>query len=116
MCIRDSTRSAEIDDLAENYGETVIFLCHFGNKDWENAIQSLEREMRENNHSRYFGFKAAVLAHQGKVGESKEWLLKYQEERPEIKTIEDYKSVAPDLNKEIQELMIEGMRLAGMPE
>ena len=110
------TRSAEIDDLAENYGETVIFLCHFGNKDWENAIQSLEREMRENNHSRYFGFKAAVLAHQGKVGESKEWLLKYQEERPEIKTIEDYKSVAPDLNKEIQELMIEGMRLAGMPE
>ena len=110
------TRSAEIDDLAENYGETVIFLCHFGNKDWENAIQSLEREMRENNHSRYFGFKAAVLAHQGKVGESKEWLLKYQEERPEIKTIEDYKSVAPDLNKDIQELMIEGMRLAGMPE
>ena len=42
--------------------------------------------------------------------------MKYQEERPEIKTIEDYKSVAPDLNKEIQELMIEGMRLAGMPE
>ena len=110
------TSAAEIDDLAENYGETVIFLCHFGNKDWENAIQSLDREMRENNHSRYFGFKAAVLAHQGKMGESKEWLLKYQEDRPEIKTIEDYKSVAPDLNKEIHELMIEGMRLAGMPE
>ena len=34
----------------------------------------------------------------------------------QIKTIDDYKSVAPDLNKEIQELMIEGMRLAGMPE
>ena len=48
--------------------------------------------------------------------ESKEWLLKYQEERPEIKTIEDYKSVAPDLNNKIKELMIEGMHLAGMPE
>ena len=110
------TRAAEIDPLGEGYGETVIFLCHFGNRDWENARQSLEREMRENNHSRYYGFKAAVLAHQGQLTESKEWLLKYQEERPEIKTIHDYKSVAPDLNKDIQELMIEGMRLAGMPE
>ena len=110
------TRAAEIDPLGEGYGETVIFLCHFGNRDWENARQSLEREMRENNHSRYYGFKAAVLAHQGELSESKEWLLKYQKERPEIKTIEDYKSVAPDLNKDIGELMIEGMRLAGLPE
>ena len=110
------TRAAEVDPLGEDYGETVIFFCHLGNRDWEKANQSLDREMRENNHSRYFGFKAAVLAHQGKVSESKEWLLKYQKERPEIKTIDDYKSVAPDLNKEIQELMIEGMRLAGMPE
>ena len=44
-----------------------------------------------------------------------ESFLKYQKERPEITTIEDYKSVAPDLNKEIGELMIEGMRLAGLP-
>ena len=110
------TRAAEVDPLGEDYGETVIFFCHLGNGDWESANQSLDREMRENNHSRYFGFKAAVLAHQGKVSESKEWLLKYQKERPEIKTIDDYKGVAPDLNNEIKELMIEGMRLAGMPE
>jgi tetratricopeptide (TPR) repeat protein len=110
------TRAAEVDPLGEDYGETVIFFCHLGNRDWDSANQSLDREMRENNHSRYFGFKAAVLAHQGKVSESKEWLLKYQKERPEIKTIDDYKSVAPDLNNEIKELMIEGMRLAGMPE
>ena len=110
------TRAAEIDDLAENYGETVIFLCHFGNKDWENANQSLDREMRENNHSRYFGFKAVVLAHQGEVEESKEWLLKYQKERPEIKNIEDYKTVAPSLNEQIKNLLIEGMKIAGLPE
>ena len=72
--------------------------------------------MRENNHSRYFGFKAAVLAHQGKVSEGNEWLLKYQKERPEIKTIEDYKGVAPSMNSKIKELMIEGIRLAGLPE
>ena len=30
--------------------------------------------------------------------------------------MDDYKSVAPDLNNEIKELMIEGMRLAGLPE
>ena len=42
--------------------------------------------------------------------------IKISKRTPRIKTIDDYKSVAPDLNKEIQELMIEGMRLAGMPE
>ena len=72
--------------------------------------------MRENNHSRYFGFKAVVLAHQGKVEESKEWLSKYQKERPEIKNIEDYRTVAPSLNEQIKNLLIEGMKMAGLPE
>ena len=110
------TRAAEVDPLGEDYGETVIFFCHLGNRDWENAMQSVDREIRENNHSRYFGFKAIVLAHQGKVSESKEWLLKYQKERPEIKSIEDYKNVAPDFNNEIKSIMIEGMKIAGLPE
>ena len=57
-----------------------------------------------------------MLAHQGKVSESKEWLLKYQTERPEIKSIEDYKNVAPDFNNEIKSIMIEGMKIAGLPE
>ena len=57
-----------------------------------------------------------MLAHQGKVSESKEWLLKYQKERPEIKSIEDYKNVAPDFNNEIKSIMIEGMKIAGLPE
>ena len=69
--------------------------------------------MRENNHSRYFGFKAAVLAHQGKVRESKEWLLKYQEERPEIKTLSDYRKVAPAI---AEEFIIDGLRKSGLPE
>ena len=110
------TRAAEVDPLGEDYGETVIFFCHLGNRDWENAIQSVNREIRENNHSRYFGFKAVVLAHQGKVSESKEWLLKYQKERPEIKSIEDYKNVAPEFNNDIKSIMIEGTKIAGLPE
>ena len=110
------TKAAEIDPLGEHYGQTVIFFCHLGNRDWENANQSLDREMRENNHSRYFGFKAVVLAHQGKVEESKEWLSKYQKERPEIKNIEDYRTVAPSLNEQIKNLLIEGMKMAGLPE
>ena len=52
----------------------------------------------------------------GKIDDAQECLIQYQKERPEIKTIDDYKGVAPDLNNEIKELMIEGMRLAGMPE
>ena len=35
---------------------------------------------------------------------------------PEIKSIEDYKNVAPDFNNEIKSIMIEGMKIAGLPE
>ena len=112
-----SSSKIGVDILINNSGGPKAGdIFNLENADWENAIQSVDREIRENNHSRYFGFKAIVLAHQGKVSESKEWLLKYQKERPEIKSIEDYKNVAPDFNNEIKSIMIEGMKIAGLPE
>ena len=31
-------------------------------------------------------------------------------------SIEDYKNVAPDFNNEIKSIMMEGMKIAGLPE
>jgi len=70
--------------------------------------------MRENDHSRFHAFKAIVLAHEGKIAESKEWLKKYQENRPEVKTLEDYEQVVPQINQEVKDILLNGMRKAGL--
>ena len=46
--------------------------------------------------------------------ESKEWLKKYQENRPEIKTIKDYENVVPGINQEVKDILLNGMRKAGL--
>ena len=92
----------------------MLLFCHLGKNDWTSANQSVERSMRENDHSRFYAFKAVILAHENKIEESKEWLKKYQDNRPEIKTLEDYEKVAPELNQEVKDILINGMRLAGL--
>ena len=44
--------------------------------------------------------------------EAKEYLLKYQKERPEIKTTGDYEKVAPTI---IKDILLEGLNKAGLP-
>ena len=70
--------------------------------------------MRENDHSRYHAFKAIVLAHEGKIEESQHWLKKYQENRPEIKTLKDYENVVPEINQKVKEILLNGMKKAGL--
>jgi len=91
-------------------------LCHIGKKDWDEAILSIDRNLRDQEHSRYYGFKAAVLAHQGKIDEAKVCLDKYLEDRPEVKNSEDYAGVAPEFNEDIKNTFVKGMELAGLPK
>ena len=82
-------RANESNRKGVPFFETMLFFCHLGKNDWLSANQSVERNMRDNDHSRYHAFKAIVLAHEGKIEESQHWLKKYQENRPEIKTLVD---------------------------
>ena len=70
--------------------------------------------MRENDHSRFHAFKAIILAHEGKIDDSKLWLAKYQENRPEIKTLEDYEKVVPAVNQDVKNILLDGVRKAGL--
>ena len=108
------TRAHESNRKAVPFYETMLLFCHLGKNDWMSANQSVDRSMRENDHSRYHAFKAVVLAHEGKIDESNEWLKKYQENRPEIKTIEDYEKVVPGINQEVKDILLDGMRKAGL--
>ena len=110
-------RANESNRKGVPFYETMIYFCHLGKKDWLSANQSVDRKkknMRENDHSRYHAFKAVVLAHEGKMEESKEWLKKYKENRPEIKTIKDYENVVPGINQEVKDILLNGMRKAGL--
>ena len=107
-------RAYEIDPSKVPFYETMLLFCHLGKKDWVSANQSVERSMRENDHSRFYAFKAVILAHEDKIEESNQWLKKYQDSRPEIKTLEDYEKVVPELNQEVKDILIKGMRKAGL--
>ena len=48
----------------------------------------------------------------GNIDEAKEYLLKYQHERPEVKTTSDYEKVAPTI---IKDVLLEGLKKAGLP-
>jgi len=109
-------RAMEIDPVSRGELESWLVFCHIGKKDWANAIISIDRCIETAPLDRLFGFKAAVLASDGQIEESKIWLAKYQKARPEIKTLEDYRKVVPEMNEFLKDNLIEGLRLAGLPE
>ena len=102
MCIRDR--------------ESWLIFCYISKKDLDNALISIDRSITDSPHNRLFGFKAAVLALKGDINESKKWLEKYQNARPEVKNIADYRKVAPEMSEALTNNLVEGMKLAGLPE
>ena len=41
-------------------------------------------------------------------------IKKYQENRPEIKTLADYQKVVPEVNQEVKDILMDGMKKAGL--
>ena len=54
-----------------------------------------------------------MLGHLERLDEAKEVLEKYTVLRPEIKTLNDYEKVAPTV---IKEILLEGLKKAGLPD
>lgn len=109
-------KAIEIDPVGRMEWESWLIFCYISKKDLDNALNSINRTMQDAPHNRLFGFKAAVLALKGEIDESKEWLQKYLTERPEVKTIADYRKVAPEMSESLTNNLVEGMKLAGLPE
>ena len=59
------------------------------------------------SHSRYNGWRAAIYVHLGDFENARTFLKQFREERPEVKTIEDYEKVAPSICKDY---LIDGLR------
>ena len=56
---------------------------------------------------------SSLHALKGNIDVSKEYLKKYQELRPNVKTLKDYEKVAPTI---IKDIIMEGLEIAGMPK
>ena len=104
----------EIDPAARGDWENWLMFSYIAKGDYKSAMNSLNWCMDYMLHNRHYGFKAAILALSGSIDESKEWLSKYLDARPEIKNLDDYKKVVPDMNDYLKNNLIEGMKLSGL--
>ena len=106
-------KAIELDPISQRNYEGFFPLLYIALKDWDNSIFWLDTFYERGPHSRFLGWKAAVLGQMNKIDLAKEVLNKFLEERSEIKTIKDYEKVAPTI---IKDVLIEGLKLAGLPE
>ena len=96
---------------AEYYLLRAMEMNPIGRKGYEGLMPFLYMAMADSNkslewcnilydrgsHSRYNGWRAAIYVHLGDFENARIFLKKFREERPEVKTIEDYKKVAPSI-------------------
>ncbi len=98
----------------ERYLTGGMWLIHIGLKDFDEAIKNIEYMLEKiPGFSGAYGFMASLHALKGNIEVSKEFLKKYQELRPAVKTLKDYEKVAPTI---IKDIIMEGLEKAGMPK
>jgi adenylate cyclase len=108
-------KSIELNPTSANelFPNTSLMFCHMGLRDFENALDAINKSLEiDPEFTGALGFKASLLAHLDRVKEAKDFLAQYQEKRPNVKNISDYEKVAPTI---IKEVLIEGLVKAGMP-
>ena len=105
---------------AEFYIERAMEMNPIGRRTYEGLLPFLYMAMANSNkslewcnilydrgsHSRYNGGRAAIYVHLGDVETAKTYLANFREQRPEVKTLEDYKKVAPTI---CMDYLIEGL-------
>ncbi len=105
---------------AEFYLEKAMEMNPIGRRTYEGLMPFLYMAMADSNkslewcnilydrgsHSRYNGWRAAIYVHLGDTETAKTYLQKFREQRPEVKTLEDYKKVAPTI---CMDYLIEGL-------
>lgn len=106
-------KAIEMDPANKDRFEGFLPLLFMAMRDLENSLKWLLLMNEQSAHSRYLGWLACTYAHRDEMENAEEHLEKFLQERPEIKTLSDYRSVAPAI---AEDFIIEGLRKAGMPE
>ena len=106
-------KAIEMDPANKDRFEGFLPLLFMAMRDLENSLKWLLLMNERGAHSRYLGWLACTYAHLDEMEKAGEHLEKFLKERPEIKTLTNYRTVAPTI---AEEFLIEGLRKAGMPD
>ena len=106
-------KAIEMDPANKDRFEGFLPLLFMAMRDLENSLKWLLLMNERGAHSRYLGWLACTYAHLDEMEKAGKHLEKFLKERPEIKTLTDYRTVAPTI---AEEFLIEGLRKAGMPD
>ena len=105
-------KGLELNPYQQRYYPPI--LCCVGLEEFEEAIEFCNKSIEvDPDFTGAYGWKASMLGHLERLDEAKEVLKKYNELRPEIKTLKDYEKVAPTV---IKEILLEGLKKAGLPD
>ena len=106
-------KAIDMDPANKDRFEGFLPLLFMAMRDNENSLKWLLKMREQDDHSRYLGWLACVYAHIDDMDKAKEHLQRFLDERPEIKTISDYRRVTPAI---AEEYIIDGLKKAGLPE
>ena len=99
-------RAMEMNPIGRRGYEGLMPFLYMAMADSNKSLEWCNILYDRGSHSRYNGWRAAIYVHLGDFETARIFLKKFQKERPEVKTIEDYKKVAPSI---CQDYLIVGL-------
>ena len=93
-------RAMEMNPIGRRGYEGLMPFLYMAMADSNKSLEWCNILYDRGSHSRYNGWRAAIYVHLGDLENARIFLTKFRKERPEVKTIEDYKKVAPSICKE----------------
>jgi adenylate cyclase len=90
-------RAMEMNPIGRRGYEGLMPFLYMAMADSNKSLEWCNILYDRGSHSRYNGWRAAIYVHLGDFENARIFLKKFQKERPEVKTIEDYKKVAPSI-------------------
>jgi tetratricopeptide (TPR) repeat protein len=90
-------KAIELNAIGRRAYEGLLPLLYMAMSDSKKSLEWCNIIYDRGLHSRNHGFRAAICVHLGDYETAKTYLKKFRELRPEIKTLEDYKKVAPGI-------------------
>ena len=90
-------RAMEMNPIGRRGYEGLMPFLYMAMGDSNKSLEWCNILYDRGSHSRYNGWRAAIYVHLGDFENARIFLKKFREERPEVKTVEDYKKVAPSI-------------------
>jgi adenylate cyclase len=99
-------RAMEMNPIGRRTYEGLLPFLYMAMADSKKSLEWCNILYDRGSHSRYDGWRAAIYVHLGDIETAKMFLQKFRQQRSEVKTLEDYKKVAPTI---CMDYLIEGL-------